>query len=298
MHYHVPFGWNESPLRYHTLSEAKAVYLRSHEIPVLAYIDGAWYANVSSTFGHSDETQWLSAAEAIHVGMLVSYLCGYFPSDTKFDLTPSRIQRYLGIWCDSTTTSFRIPNDKLQKLPSLIRAVLEQGRTTAKMLEEIAGTCVSMSGAIRPASLWTHHMFAAIAKANGREIELCKTPDLRTELRIWLDLSATSQEGLRYKPPHFTSQITVAASNASSNQWGRVVSMPGGEFSAGGGFPREWLPRHINANEMFALLEVLTECCRAHPEQLRRAQLEINVDNRSVVDAFKKGGRETPSPMG
>ena len=65
--------------------------------------------NISTAFGRSDETQRLSAAEAILVGMLISCFCGYFLSDTKRDLKPSRIQRYLGILCDSTITSFRVP---------------------------------------------------------------------------------------------------------------------------------------------------------------------------------------------
>ena len=90
----IPFGWNESPMCYHTFREAKAVYLRSRGIPLLAYVDDAWYANISSTFGYSDETQWLSAEGAIHVRILVSYFCGYFLSDTKCDLKPSRIREY------------------------------------------------------------------------------------------------------------------------------------------------------------------------------------------------------------
>lgn len=60
----LPFGWNESPFCYHSLSEAKAAYMCSNGIPVLAYIDDAWYANFVATFGESDRVQWLSAAEA------------------------------------------------------------------------------------------------------------------------------------------------------------------------------------------------------------------------------------------
>ena len=294
----IPFGWNESPVCYHLLSEAKVAYLRSRGIPVLAYIDDACYGNFTSTFGCSDKVQWLSAAEVLHTDTLVSYFCGYFLSDTKCDLKPSRIQWYPGILCDSSTTSFRVPEDKLQKLHALIQAVLEQGSLTVQMLEKIAGKCISMSVAIRPASLWIHYMFAAIAKANGREIHLSSKPDPCAELNIWRSLSATAQEGLWYKPRHYASQVTVAAADASSNQWGGVVSMPGGEFSAGGGFLHEWLSRHINEKEMFALLEVLTECGRAHPGQLRRAQLVLDVDNRSVVDAFKKGRSKNPTTHG
>ena len=259
---------------------------------MLAYIDDAWYGNYTSTFGCSDKVQWLSAAELLHTGMLVSYFCGYFR-----DLKPSRIQRYLGILCDSSTTSFRVPEDELQKLHALIQAVLEQVAHHADAGEN-RGKCVSMSVAIRPASMWTHCMYAAIAKANGRKIHVSSKPDLCAELNIWRSLSATAQEGLWYKPRHYASQVTVAASDASSNQWGGVVSMPGGEFSAGGGLPREWSSRHINEKVIFALLELLTECGRAHPGQLRRAQLVMGVDNRPVVDAFKKGRSRNPTTRG
>ena len=71
--------------------------------------------------------------------------------------------------------------------------------------------------------------------------------------------------------------------------------MPWGKFSAGGGFPHDWLPRHINGQRMFALLEVLKECCRRHPEQLRKAQFLMDVANRSVVDAFNRGQSRNPS---
>ena len=115
----APFGWNESPVCYHSLSEAKAAYIRSRGIPCLAYIDDAWYANFAATFGASRKMQWLAAAEVLHLGVIVSFLCGYFLSDTKCELNPSQVQKYLGIICDSTTASFRVPEDKLRKLHAL-----------------------------------------------------------------------------------------------------------------------------------------------------------------------------------
>ena len=59
----APFVWNESPACHHAFSEANAAYPRSRGIPVLAYIDVAWYENLPPTFGCSDKVQWLSAAE-------------------------------------------------------------------------------------------------------------------------------------------------------------------------------------------------------------------------------------------
>ena len=285
----APFGWNESPVCYHSLSEAKAACVRSRGIPCLAYIDDAWYANFAATFGASRRVQWLAAAEALHLGVIVSFLCGYFLSDTKCELNPSQVQKYLGIICDSTTASFRVPEDKLRKLHALIEQALAAGSITVTRLEKIAGKCVSMSVAIRPASLWTHYMFAAINRAKGPVIHLGSRPDLCAELRIWLDLSTTSQEGPWYKARHYEVALTAGSSDASSNQYGGVVSLPRGQFSAGGGFPHDWLPRAINGKEMFALLEVLEQCCRVHPGELRRAQVLMDVDNSATVDAFKKG---------
>lgn len=50
-----------------------------------------------------------------------------------------------------------------------------------------------------------------------------------------------------------------------------------------------WVPRYINGKEMYALLKVLTECCRRYPGELHRAQLVMCVDYRSVVDTFTTG---------
>ncbi|CAN0440841.1 unnamed protein product, partial [Pylaiella littoralis] len=156
----------------------------------------------------------MAAAEALRLGMLISFFCRHFLSDTKCDLKPSRIQRYLGILCDSSTTSFRIPEDKLSKLREIIREVLARGSLSGKTLETIAGKCVSMSVAIRPASLWTHYMFAAIAKAKGKVIQLHDHADLRAELAKWFTLSSTAQEGPWYKVRHFATEVTLAASDA------------------------------------------------------------------------------------
>ena len=290
----LPFGWNESPYCYHSLSEAKAAFLRSKGIPVLAYIDDAWYANFVDTFGASDDIQWKAAAEALHIGVLVSFLCGYFLSDKKCDLRPSQQQRYLGIICDSQSASFRVPQDKLDKLHTLITEALTTGFLTSRTLERIAGKCVSMSVAIRPASLWTHYMFAALKRASGTSIRLRDKPDLVAELSRWLQLSSTSQEGPWFKARHFKLTLTQGSSDASSTQYGGVVALPHGPFTVGGGFPADWIPRPINGKETFALLEVLSECCRVNPGALYRAQLLMDVDNSSTVTSFRKGRSSNP----
>ena len=104
-----------------------------------------WLGNVNSTYGQSERDQWLAAAEAIHVAMLVSFLCGYFLSVKKCDLRPTRIQRYLGKLCDSETGTLRVPADKLWDLQYLLRTVLEVRRLSFWTLERIAGEWMSLT---------------------------------------------------------------------------------------------------------------------------------------------------------
>lgn len=290
----LPFGFSLSPWVYHTLSEAKAAFLRSHGIPALAYLDDSWYSNFLSTHGLAARVQWLAAAEATHVAMLVSFMCGQFLSPSKCDLRPTTVQQYLGMLCDSGTATFRVPQDKLDKLQQLLSQALEAKEVSFRTLQRVAGKCMSMSVAIRPASLWTHDMFAASAaleRSGDSTVDLSRASNagLVAEFKQWLALTATSQEGPWQRARHFSASLTKGSSDASSVAWGGVVNTTSGPFPAGGVFPASWLSRHINQKEMYALYHLLRQFCTRHPDVLRRAQVLIGVDNTAVVGAFQRG---------
>ena len=297
----LPFGFSLSPWCYHTFSEAKAAYLRAKGIPALAYLDDSWLSNFRASHGRAAREQWLAAGEATHVAMLVSFLCGQFLSAKKCDFRPTRQQQYLGMVCDSDTATFRVPQDKLDKLQLLLRAAVDGGQLSFRTLQRIAGKCMSMTVAIRPASLWTHAMFAVIAdleKSGLCTVDLTQDSraDLLGELRQWLSITATSQEGPWQRARHFSAALTKGSSDASSVAWGGVVNTASGTFPAGGVFPPDWLAKHINQKEMYGLYHLLRQFCSRHPDVLRRAQVLIDVDNQSVVGAFNRGrarNRET-----
>lgn len=64
----IPFGFRLSPWCYHTLSEAKAAFLRSNGIPALAYLDDSWLSNFFAAHGGTAREQWLAAGEATPCG--------------------------------------------------------------------------------------------------------------------------------------------------------------------------------------------------------------------------------------
>ena len=208
----LPFGFSLSPYVYHTLSEAKAVLQRSKGAPSLAYLDDSWRSNFLATYGRPARDQWLAAGEATHVAMLTSLFCGQFLSLKKCELRPVTALQYLGIICDSETMTFRIPQEKLDKLHGLLRTALADGGVSYRTLQRVAGKCMSMTVAIRPASLWTHAMFAVLSamdNTNQRQIDLTRDAyaDLRQEFQKWLSLTASSHEGPWQRASHLIVKI-------------------------------------------------------------------------------------------
>ncbi|CAM9718774.1 unnamed protein product [Laminaria digitata] len=290
----LPFGFSQSSWCYHTLSEAKTAYLRSKGISALAHLDHSWFSNFPASRGQAAREQWLAAGEATHVAMLVSFLCGQFLSAKKCDLRPTRLQEYLGMLCDSDTATFRVPQDKLDKLQQLLRAALDEGQVSFLTLQRIAGKCMDMTVAIRPASLWTRAMFSVIIdleKSGLCTVDLTQDSraDLVCDFKQWLGVTATSQEGPWQRARHFTAGLTKGSSDAQSVAWGGAVNTASGTFPEGGVFPPDWVSKHISQKEMYGLYYLLRKFCTRHPDVLRRAQVLIDVENESVVGSFNRG---------
>lgn len=290
----LPFGFCASPWVYHTLSEAKASFLRSLSIPALAYLDDSFLCNFRLTHGRPPQEQWLAACHATYLAMLVAYFSGSFLSVHKCDMRPVKLLKYLGILCDSSTATFRIPREKLDKMHRRIHRALDARSISFVTLRSVTGQAASMSVAIPPASLFTQAMFSGVAsleRSGMPAIDLASDAfaDLLGELRWWCALEITSHEGPWQVARHFLARITRGASDASGFAFGGVVDAPEGPFEVGGVLPPEWRQRHINVKEMYALHQTLFQFCSQHPEVLRRAQVIMDVDSQAVQGAFNRG---------
>ena len=96
-----------------------------------------------------------------------SYLCGVLLLAKKCDWRPTRVQEYLSILCDSGTATLRVPQEKLDVVRTLLTEALENRTVAFKTLQRIAGKVTRMTVAIRPASLYTQAMFAALVSYAG-----------------------------------------------------------------------------------------------------------------------------------
>ena len=137
-------------------------------------------------------------------------------------------------------------------------------------------------------------MFAALLnleRSGASRIDLARDSyaDLVGEFQQWMRTKSTSHEGLCQRVPHFTASFTCWSTDASSIEWGGEVIAGSGPFQAGGVFPQHWISRHITSKEMYALDYVLRQICTRFPDAWRQAQVLVDVDNPSLVGAFKRG---------
>ena len=66
---------------------------------------------------------------------------------------------YLGIECDTVNKMFWIPEEKMNKLVTLIQEILNKGVSNFVELEKVVGKCRSMSIAVPAAVLYTRAQY-------------------------------------------------------------------------------------------------------------------------------------------
>lgn len=290
------FGWSVSPFIYHSLSDVVSRYLRTKGIPMLTWIDDFYFTNRRSTRLLEAAQQQRAAEEAAYLVMNTFYQAGYFMSIDKCQLEATTSLVFLGVTCDSARQKFYIPEDKLAKLEAIISEALERRVISFHMLEKVAGKCTSMSVACPAAALYTHHMYQQIAnfqRTGGRganpDIAIATNGGLFFEFEQWLSVRERMNGASWYSAVHQHLTIT-GASDASSRGFGAVARCPGSAvFRVAGDFPDEWIDKHINEKEAYALQHLLELLCEDRPEQVKGSTLMIDVDNQALFFAVKKG---------
>jgi len=179
----LPFGWKSSPLIYHSLTEALAMYCRSLGIPMLVWIDDMMGMTEHKYKFMNDEEQFSSALRAMVVVSIILFKAGYFLGLTKCFLIPEKVMTYLGIECDSLKTRFTVPEERVAKYLPLLQALEKRRSVTYSELEQIVGKLVSLECAV-PAGMWyTREQYSAPREA-GISPE-AKKKLLRIILSFW-----------------------------------------------------------------------------------------------------------------
>ena len=84
----------------------------------------------------------------------------------------------------------------MRKLEAILRDAIDSGSISLSQLKKLTGKCTSMSVAVPPASLYTHHMYRQVAviknsedQNNSSSIAVSERSSLRFDIERWFKVS-------------------------------------------------------------------------------------------------------------
>ena len=295
----LPFGWKTSPLVYHSITEAAAMYLRSLDIPMLDWIDDMLGMTQQIFKGETDEEQFQSALRAMVVTTYVLFKAGYFLGLSKCNLIPEQVMTYLGIDCDSKHQKFMVPEKRIQKYIPLLQELLAKSSVSYSEVEKMVGKLVSLECAVAPGMWYTRNQYAAMAASgirpdakkqvkNNRRIHV--TPALREEWFMWVNFLLQNKGSSWKKFSNVYVQANVS-SDASGKTFAGVVDIPYGPTRVTAGeFSEDMLSQDIQVKEGEALKATLSMIIQEIPELIVGKTLVCKVDNQVLKAVLERKG--------
>ena len=295
----LPFGWKSSPVIYHTLTEAVAMYLRSLGIPMLDWIDDMLGSTEQSCRELDDEEQFQSAVRSMVVVTHVLFKAGYFMGISKCCIIPEKVMTYLGIECNTISGRFFVPQEQVDKYIPLLSSCLAKQWVSYADIEKLVGKLVSLECAV-PAGMWyTREQYSALrlsglspssSKTRKQNKYIKVTAEIAEEWNMWVYF-LTVNKGSPWKK---FNNVFVAAdihSDASGRSFAGVVDFPNGvsEVTAGE-FDNEMLLQDIQVKEGEALRATLNMMVVRMPQLIKGKTLVCKVDNQVLKAVLERKG--------
>ena len=295
----LPFGWKSSPYIYHTLTEAVIMYIRSLGIPMLGWIDDMLGMSEQITKHLSDEQQFQSAMRSMVVVTMVLFKAGYFLGINKCFLIPEKVITYLGIECNSITSRFYIPEERVLKYIPLLNSLISKQWVTYSDLEKMVGKLVSLESAV-PAGMWyTREQYSALRmsglsstshKAARDRKYIRVTPQITEEWCAWIFFMLQNKGS----PWKLFQNVFIGAdisSDASGRSYAGVVDFPGGSHKiTAGEFEDDMLLQDIQVKEGEALRATLHMLVLECPDQIKGKTLVCKIDNQVLKAVIERKG--------
>ena len=295
----LPFGWKSSPVVYHTLTEAVAMYLRSKGIPMVVWIDDMFGMTQLTFKKGTDEEQFQSSMRAMVVTTWVLFLAGYFLGIPKCLLIPEQIMTYLGIDCDSRNMRFSVPESRRIKYITILQQLMTESSITYTALERMVGKLVSLECAVAAGMWYTRHQYAALARSGihsdaKRRLKnvtmIFVTPKIREEWYLWIYF-LQENKGSPWKS---FSNVVVEAdvySDASGRCFAGVVDIPTGVSKIiAGEFNEHMLQQDIQVKEGEALRATLSMVVQELPDLIKGKTLICKIDNQALKAVLERKG--------
>ena len=302
----LPFGWKSSPLVYHSLTEAVAMYCRSLGIPMLVWIDDMLGMTEQKYKLMSDDQQFLSAVRAMVVVSIILFRAGYFLGLKKCHLIPEKVMTYLGIECDSLRGRFTVPEERVMKYLPLLEGLKSKDVVSYSEMEQLVGKLVSLECAV-PAGMWyVREQYSAMRNSgikpdskkhakNGTFIQINDL--LKQEWDAWI-VFLKQNSGAPWRTMMNIWLNADVSSDASGRTFAGVVKQQNvPDKIVVGEFVGEMLSQDIQVKEGEALRQTLCMLVNEMPEQIKGKTILCKVDNQALKAIIEKKGSTRMLPL-
>ena len=302
----LPFGWKSSPLVYHSLTEAVAMYCRSLGIPMLVWIDDMLGMTEQKYKLMSDDQQFLSAMRAMVVVSIILFRAGYFLGLKKCHLIPEKVMTYLGIECDSLRRRFTVPEERVMKYLPLLEGLKSKEVVSYSEMEQLVGKLVSLECAV-PAGMWyVREQYSAMRNSgikpdskkhakNGTFIQINDL--LKQEWDAWI-VFLKQNSGAPWRTMMNIWLNADVSSDASGRTFAGVVKQQNvPDKIVVGEFVGEMLSQDIQVKEGEALRQTLCMLVNEMPEQIKGKTILCKVDNQALKAIIEKKGSTRMLPL-
>ena len=196
---------------------------------------------------------------------------------------PSQSLTFLGIVLDTKRIEARLPEDKLLRIRTQLAAWLGRKKATKCEILSLVGLLQHATKVVKPGRTFISRMYSKAAKLKELHYYTNLTKDFRSDLHWW-HIFVNSWNGISFfESIHPQTTADYHITTDASGSWG-----------CGGCFNEHWLqyawPTGWSSVSIMAkeLVPIVFSCAVWGP-LLSKRSIEFHCDNRSLVDAIKKG---------
>jgi hypothetical protein len=206
----LPFGLSSAPFAFTKVMKQLANFWRADGVRLLVYLDD-W------CFMETSEEAALRLAVQITEHMRRA---GLLINKPKSVLTPQQRLRMLGFWVDTVEGTFRIPEERMEKVLQHLQELTVPGvKARARQLASTAGRIQSCYLALGPATrIFTREMYRCIEERSSWQGSVIISEGARKEAKLWLT-TLRAWDGCAIWPKSLVEPIILRV-DASDTGWG------------------------------------------------------------------------------
>ena len=270
----LPFGLRSAPKLFNVLADLLSWILAQRQIsPILHYLDDFLTLGPpeSPICAHNLDT--------------IKEVCSFLGIPLALEKVegPTACLTFLGITLDTQRMEARLPDEKLQRIRTMVAAWLSRKKASKREILSLVGLLQHATKVVKPGRTFVARMYSEAARLKSLSHFTRLTKDFHSDLRWW-HLFISTWNGVSFlECSHQAPPADYRITTDASGSWGCGAVFETQWFQLA--WPTEWTRMDIMAKE---LAPIVLSCAVWGPLIFGK-RLEFRCDNNSLVEAINKG---------